>query len=127
VNFKLDNQLGKVNALKLGVKFPKYNPWVFFDADCFNHKEFIRFLYDFFKKNLKISLIISSKKLNSFDLQRGSFVHTVDIFCRFFRSAEYNLLFLIFNKLYNTKFIDILNGLRGIKRKPILDISTKEK
>jgi hypothetical protein len=43
-------------------------------------KDLQEFCTIFLKKNLKINLIISSKNINSCDLQRGSFIPTVDIY-----------------------------------------------
>jgi glycosyltransferase involved in cell wall biosynthesis len=121
VRFELDNKLGKGDALRLGAHLAKYDFLVFFDADCSHIPMSIKVLHGIFKKDPKIDLIICSRK------KGGSFDLTANLsFIGFLRSAGCDLLSLIFNKFYNTKFSDVLNGLRGLKKKQFLRLNTKE-
>jgi glycosyltransferase involved in cell wall biosynthesis len=121
VNFVLDNKLGKGDALRIGAKLAKNQLIIFYDADGSHDISDIKILNEHFVNNINLDLIICSRK------QGGSFDLTGNVsFVGFLRSTGCDLLSLMFNKFYGTKFSDVLYGLRAIKKNKFLELDTKE-
>jgi glycosyltransferase involved in cell wall biosynthesis len=120
VRFILDNNLGKGDAQRIGVDFAKNDIIVFFDADGSHDENDIKILYDKIFEDNKDLVICSRKKGGSYDLSSNI------SFIGFIRSSGCDFLTLIFNKLFNTRFSDILYSLKGIKKSKFIKLKTSQ-
>jgi len=120
VRFVLDNKLGKGDAQRVGANLVKNNIIIFFDSDGSHDHEDIETLYNKIYKDDADLVICSRKQGGSYDLTSNT------SFIGFVRSAGCDFLSLIFNKIYKTKFTDILYSLRAIKKDKFLEIETTE-
>lgn len=118
--FILDNNLGKGDAQRIGVDFAKNDIIVFFDADGSHDENDIKILYDKIFEDNKDLVICSRKKGGSYDLSSNI------SFIGFIRSSGCDFLTLIFNKLFNTRFSDILYSLKGIKKSKFIKLKTSQ-
>ena len=120
VRFVLDNKLGKGDAQRVGANLVKNNIIIFFDADGSHDHEDIKILYNKIYKD-NVDLVICSRK------QGGSFDLTSNTsFLGFVRSAGCDFLSLIFNKIFKTKFTDVLYSLKAVKKDKFSEIGTTE-
>jgi len=120
VKFVLDNKLGKGDAQRIGVNLAKNNIIIFFDSDGSHDHGDIKILYNKIYQD-NADLVICSRKLGgSYDLTSNT------SFMGFVRSAGCDFLTLVFNKLFKTKFSDILYSLKAIKKDKFLKIGTSE-
>ena len=120
VRFVLDNKLGKGDAQRVGANLVKNNIIIFFDSDGSHDHEDIKILYNKIY-NDDADLVICSRK------QGGSYDLTSNIsFIGFVRSVGCDFLSLIFNKIFKTKYTDILYSLRAIKKDKFSEIGTTE-
>ena len=118
--FILDNNLGQGDAQRIGVDFAKNDIIVFFDADGSHDENDIKILYDKIFEDNKDLVICSRKKGGSYDLSSNI------SFIGFIRSSGCDFLTLIFNKLFNTRFSDILYSLKGIKKSKFIKLKTSQ-
>ena len=120
VRFVLDNKLGKGDAQRVGANLVKNNIIIFFDSDGSHDHEDIKILYNKIYNDDADLVICSRKQGGSYDLTSNT------SFIGFVRSAGCDFLSLIFNKIFKTKFSDILYSLRAIKKDKFLEIGTTE-
>ena len=120
VQFVLDNNLGKGDAQRIGVDFAQNDIIVFFDADGSHDENDIKILYDKIFEDNKDLVICSRKKGGSYDLSSNI------SFIGFIRSSGCDFLTLIFNKLFNTRFSDILYSLKAIKKSKFIKLKTSQ-
>ena len=120
VRFVLDNKLGKGDAQRVGANLVKNNIIIFFDSDGSHDHEDIKILYNKIYNDDADLVICSRKQGGSYDLTSNT------SFIGFVRSAGCDFLSLIFNKIFKTKFTDILYSLRAIKKDKFSEIGTTE-
>ncbi len=120
VSYVLDNGLGKGDAQRVGAEIAKFDYIIFYDADGSHDPEDIDHLYKNITSNKYELIICSRKKGGSFDLTANLTI------MGFIRSTGCDFLTLLFNKLFKTKFSDILYSLKSIRKKDFIDLKTKE-
>ena len=120
VSYVLDNGLGKGDAQRVGAEIAKFDYIIFYDADGSHDPEDIDHLYENITSNKYELIICSRKKGGSFDLTANLTI------MGFIRSTGCDFLTLLFNKLFKTKFSDILYSLKSIRKKDFIDLKTKE-
>ena len=120
VNFTLDNGLGKGDAQRVGALVAKYDNIIFYDADGSHDPNDIENLYNDITSEKFDLIVCSRKKGGSLDLSCNL------TFIGLIRSTGCDFLTLLFNKLFKTKFSDILYSLKAIKKKKFNDLSTTE-
>jgi len=120
VNFVLDNKLGKGDAQRVGANLVKNNLIIFFDSDGSHDHEDIKILYNKIYQDKADLVICSRKQGGSYDLTSNT------SFIGFVRSVGCDFLTLIFNKVFKTKFSDILYSLKAIKKDKFFEIGTSE-
>jgi len=120
VKYILDNNLGKGDAQRIGAISAKNYYILFFDGDGSHDANDVTKLYKKISKN-NLDFVICSRKTG------GSFDLTSNIsFVGFLRSAGCDFLTLLFNKLFSTRFSDILYSLRIVKKEFFLELNTKQ-
>ena len=120
VKYVTDNNLGKGDAQRVGAALSKKKYLIFFDADGSHDPDDIDHLYRYITSNKYELIVCSRKKGGSFDLTANL------TFMGFIRSTGCDFLTLLFNKLFNTEFSDILFSLKSIKKKDFIDLKTTE-
>ncbi len=120
VTYVLDNGLGKGDAQRVGALVAQFEYIIFFDADGSHDPDDIDHLYRYITSNKYELIVCSRKKGGSFDLTANL------TFMGFIRSTGCDFLTLLFNKLFNTEFSDILFSLKSIKKKDFIDLKTTE-
>lgn len=120
VNFVLDNGLGKGDAQRVGVEVAKNDYIIFYDADGSHDPSDIDHLYKEITSGNHELIICSRKKGGSFDLTANLTI------MGFIRSTGCDFLTLLFNKLFNTEFSDILYSLKSIKKTDFINLNTTE-
>ena len=119
IRFYLDDDLGKGNAQRLGVKKAKNKYIVFLDGDGVHNINDIKKIYNLLKKNYDL-IICSRQTGGSYDLNfSGGFASAV-------RASGVILLVSLFDRLFKANFTDILNGFRGVRKNSFLKLKTKE-
>jgi glycosyltransferase involved in cell wall biosynthesis len=120
VKYVLDNNLGKGDAQRIGAKNAKNYYVLFFDGDGSHDLNDVTKLYQKILKN-NLDFVFCSRKTG------GSFDLTSNIsFIGFLRSSGCDFLTLLFNKLFLTRFSDILYSLRIVKKDSFLGLNTKQ-
>ena len=118
--FVLDNGLGKGDAQRVGALKAKYDYIIFYDADGSHDPKDIDNLYNDITSEKFELIVCSRKKGGSLDLSCNlTFVGLI-------RSTGCDFLTLIFNKLFKTKFSDILYSLKSISKKNFINLNTTE-
>ena len=118
--FILDNGLGKGDAQRVGALKAKYDYIIFYDADGSHDPKDIDNLYNDITSEKFELIVCSRKKGGSLDLSCNlTFVGLI-------RSTGCDFLTLIFNKLFKTKFSDILYSLKSISKKNFINLNTTE-
>ena len=120
VRFYLDNNLGKGDAQKIGANYSLNENIIFFDADGSHDIEDIKKIYYYLNTNL-YEIILTSRKTGG-TLDTTSSTSIIGLI----RSTGCDLLTLLFNKLFKTKFTDILYSYKGVKKKNFLILNLSE-
>ena len=120
VKFLLDNGLGKGDAQRIGAFNAKNDILIFYDADGSHDPKDIDILFEKVDNYDSDLVVCSRKKGGSLDL-------TANItFIGFIRSTGCDFLTLLFNKMFKTKFSDILYSLKSIRRSKFIELKTTE-
>jgi len=120
VKFVLDNGLGKGDAQRVGALAAKYDYIIFYDADGSHDPNDIGNLYNNIISEKFELIVCSRRKGGSLDLSCNL------TFIGLIRSTGCDFLTLIFNKLFKTKFSDILYSLKSIKKETFNNLGTTE-
>jgi len=117
VSFFLDNGKGKGSAQRLGSQKAKNKYLIFYDGDGAPDINDIKKIYQLLKKN---NLIICSRQTGgSYDLDFSKG------FASAIRASGCIILTSLFNKLFDTKFTDILYSFKGVEKKIFDSLNTK--
>jgi len=117
VPFVFDNNKGKGDALKVGVKNTKQKIIVFIDGDGSHEVEDIPKILEPIRKG-EADLVVGSRMLGGSDELHGTF-------SKFIRNTGNNLLAVLINLKWKTDLTDIENGFRAIKREVFYALKLK--
>jgi len=117
ISFFLDDGRGKGSAQRLGSQKAKNKYLIFFDGDGAPDINDIEKIYELLKVN---DLIICSRQTGgSYDLNFSKG------FSSAIRASGCIILTSLFNKLFNTRFTDILYSFKGVDKKIFDSLNTK--
>ncbi len=108
IPYVFDNQKGKGDALKTGVRHSRGDIIVFMDADGSHEINDIPKLVHPIQTG-KADMVVASRILGGSDELHGTFN-------KFIRNTGTNFLAVLVNKKYKTELSDIENGFRAIRR-----------
>ena len=115
IKFILDNNLGKGDAQKIGVKEAKYEYIIFIDGDGSHDLEDVDKLYYHITKN-NYDLVVGSRMTGgSLDIISNT------SFIGFIRFTGNNFLIYLFNLVFKKKLTEVLYSFRILKRKSFLE------
>jgi cellulose synthase/poly-beta-1,6-N-acetylglucosamine synthase-like glycosyltransferase len=118
IRFYLDNNIGKGDAQRLGVSKAKNKNIIFIDGDGAHDVNDIKIINNLLQNK---DLVICSRQTGgSYDLNFNQG------FSSAIRAAGVIFLVVLFNKLFNTNFTDILYSLKGISKSNFKKIKTSE-
>ena len=119
VRFFLDNKIGKGDAQRVGASKAKNNYIIFIDGDGAHDLNDIKKIYRLLKK--KNDLVICSRQTG------GSYDLDLDAgFSSLVRATGVIFLVILFNKLFKTRFTDILYSLKGTTKSNFKKIKTTQ-
>ena len=119
IQFILDNKLGKGDAQRIGASKAKNKYIIFIDGDGAHDIKDIKKIYRLLKK--KNDLVICSRQTG------GSYDLDLDAgFSSLVRASGVIFLVILFNKLFKTRFTDILYSLKGTTKLLFRKMNTKQ-
>jgi len=119
IRFFLDNKLGKGDAQRIGASKAKNNHIIFIDGDGAHDLKDVKKIYRLLKK--KNDLVVCSRQTGgSYDLDLDAGYSSL------VRATGVIFLVILFNKLFKTRFTDILYSLKGTTKLNFKKIDTKQ-
>ena len=119
IRFFLDNKLGKGDAQRIGASKAKNDKIIFIDGDGAHDLKDVKKIYKLLKQ--KNDLVVCSRQTG------GSYDLDLDAgFSSLVRATGVIFLVILFNKLFKTRFTDILYSLKGTTKSKFKKINTKQ-
>lgn len=118
VKYLQDDGKGKGSAQRIAIKKAKYENVIFFDGDGAPNINDIKKLNFYLNKGNDL-VICSRQTGGSYDLDYESG------FSSAVRASGVIFLVILFNKLFKTKFTDILYSFKGVKKSKFILLATK--
>lgn len=119
VKYVKDDGKGKGSAQRIAIKFAKFENVVFFDGDGAPDIKDISLLNS--KLNDGYDLVICSRQTGgSYDLDYNAGFKSA------IRASGVIFLVILFNKIFNQSFTDVLYSFKAIKKKKFISLQTKE-
>ena len=118
IRFFYDNKIGKGDAQRIGALKAKYDNIIFVDGDGAHDLKDIKKIFNLLKK---YDLVICSRQTGgSWDLDLNSG------FSSLVRASGVIFLVILFNKIFKTKFTDILYSYKGTTKSNFKRMNTTE-